>query len=268
MRFLSDTKTPEHRLLIATRTAAEIDRIRASCQIVFAVQRQLEEAIAPGVTTLELDALAESTIRASGAVPAFKGYHGFPASICASLNAEAVHGFPSARPLKAGDILSVDVGVKLDGYFGDGAFTIGVGPLADRPQRLLDATRASLRDGIAQARPGNRLTDISHAIQRRAEGEGFAIVRDFGGHGIGQALHEEPHVPNHGRPGKGVRLKAGMVLAIEPILSMGSAKVDVDEDGWTTRTTDRSPAAHFEHTIALTDDGPEILTLPPQPPCE
>lgn len=244
------------------KTPAEIDRIRTSCRIVFEVQQALEKAIAPGVTSRQLDEMAERIIRGHGAVPAFKGYHGFPASICASPNAEAVHGFPNDKPLAAGDLLSIDVGVLLDGYFGDGAFTIGVGVLEPPEQRLLDSTRASLGDGIAQARPGNRLTDISHAIQRRAEADGFAIVRDFGGHGIGRALHEDPHVPNYGPPGKGPRLQTGMVLAIEPILSLGSPNVEVGEDGWTTTTTDGATAAHCEHTVAITADGPEILTLP------
>lgn len=244
------------------KSPAEIDRIRASCRIVFEVQQALEKALAPGTTSLQLDGLAERIIRDRGAVPAFKGYHGFPASICASPNAEAVHGFPNDKPLETGDLLSIDVGVLLDGYFGDGAFTIGVGPLEPQVQRLLDSTRACLADGIAQARPGNRLTDISHAIQSRAEKDGFAVVRDFGGHGIGRALHEDPHIPNYGPPGKGLRLQEGMVLAIEPILSLGSPHVEVGEDGWTTTTTDGAAAAHCEHTIAITADGPEILTLP------
>jgi methionyl aminopeptidase len=241
----------------------EIDRIRASCRIVFAVQQEIEKAIVPGATSLELDRLAETVIRDHGAIPAFKGYHDFPASICASPNAEAVHGFPNNQPLCDGDILSVDVGVLLDGYFGDGAFTIGIGTVPAPVQRLLQITRACLEDGIDQARPGRRLTDISHAIQTRAENAGLAVVRDFGGHGIGRALHEDPHIPNYGPPGKGLRLQAGLVLAIEPILSLGSPRVKVGEDGWTTTTTDGAAAAHFEHTVAITPDGPEILTLPP-----
>lgn len=243
------------------RNSAEIECIRASCRIVGQVQRLLEAAVVPGVSTAQLDALAESAIRDCGAAPAFKGYHGFPASICASVNDQAVHGFPDDRPLVEGDIVSVDVGVQLEGYFGDGAFTMGVGEIGPERARLLMNTRAALQDGIDAARLGGRLSDISHAVQRRAESSGLSVVRDFGGHGIGKALHEDPHIPNHGRPGKGPRLEAGFVFCIEPILSMGKPEVFVADDGWTTMTSDRSPVAHFEHTVALTEEGPQVLTL-------
>ena len=225
------------------------------------VQAVLESAAAPGVTTGALDKLAEETILDFGGSPAFKGYHGFPASICASPNSEAVHGFPNDTPLVEGDILGVDVGVLLEGYYGDGAFTMGIGEISPDRQRLLDTTRAALFDGIEQARVSNRLTDISHAVESRALSGGLSVVRNFGGHGVGRALHEDPHVPNYGSPGKGPRLKAGYVLAIEPILSLGGPDLETAEDGWTTTTTDGSPVAHFEHTVAITDEGPDILTL-------
>ncbi len=252
--------------MIAKRQPDEIERIRASCQIVFQVQQVIEQAIAPGVATAELDALAEETIRSCGAQPAFKGYHGFPATICASLNHETVHGFPSGRRLRNGDILSVDVGVQLDGYFGDGAFTIGVGAIGPELEHLLETTRTCLDLGVDQARVGNRLSDISHAIQRHVENRNLTIVRKYGGHGIGRQLHEEPHILNYGRPGKGPRLRPGYVFAIEPIVSMGSAELLTADDGWTTTTEDGAATAHFEHTVAITKDGPDILTLPRKTP--
>jgi methionyl aminopeptidase len=248
--------------MIARRTPQEIECIRSSCQIVFLVQKVIEGAIGPGISTLELDALAEETIRAHGAVPAFKGYRGFPASICASINAETVHGIPGATRLREGDAISVDVGVLLDEYYGDGAFTIGLGQIDDEMQHLLDTTRACLDIGIQQARAGNRISDISHAIQTHAEAGGLSVVREFGGHGIGRALHEEPHILNYGPPGKGPRLRPGHVIAIEPILCTGNGKVVLGADQWTATTRDGTPAAHFEHTIAIAEEGPQILTLP------
>ena len=248
--------------MIAVRKPPEIARIRASCQIVWQVQQALQKAVHPGVSTLELDELAESTIRERGAIPAFKGYRGFPATICASINAEAVHGFPGPAPLAAGDLVSVDVGVELDGYFGDGAFTLGVGPISETCQRMLDTTRAALGDAIAAAQPRARLSDISHAVQSRAESGGLSVIQEYGGHGIGRSLHEDPHIPNHGPPGRGVVLKPGYVVAIEPILSMGDPDIELAGNGWTVLTRDRSPVAHFEHTIAITENGPLILTLP------
>ena len=252
--------------MIARRRPDEIERIRASCQIVFEVQQALEQAIAVGISSAELNALAEDIIRTCGARPAFKGYHGFPASICASLNDRTVHCFPDAQPLRRGDILSVDVGVELDGYYGDGAFTIGVDPLRPELEHLLETTRACLDLGVRQARVGNRLTDISHAIQHHAEGQDLAVVRKYGGHGIGRDLHEDPHIPNCGPPGKGPRLRPGYVFAIEPIISMGSPELVTGDDGWTTTTKDGTPTAHFEHTVAITKEGPDILTLPQKTP--
>ena len=248
--------------MIPIRTPAQVDRIRAAGTIVHSVQMALEAAVAPGVSTLDLDDLAETTIRAHGGEPAFKGYHGFPASICASINAEAVHGFPRAEPLREGDIVCVDVGVRLEGWYGDGAFTIGVGAISAEAERLLAATRAALDAGVAATRAGGRLSDISHAVESAAAAAGVHVIRDYGGHGIGRGLHEDPHIPNHGSPGRGPRLKVGHVFAIEPILSLGSPDVNVAEDGWTTVTTDNSLAAHFEHTVAITAEGPSILTLP------
>ena len=249
--------------MIVRRTPREIELIRSSCQIVFLVQRALEEAMGPGISTFELDALAEKTIRAHGAIPAFKGYRGFPASICASINAATVHGIPDTTCLREGDIISVDVGVLLDEYYGDGAFTIGIGQIDDKLQHLLDTTRTCLDLGIQQARANNRVSDISHAVQTHAEAGKLSVIREFGGHGIGRALHEEPHILNYGPPGKGPRLRPGHVLAIEPILCSGKGKVILGADQWTTTTLDGSPAAHFEHTIAITEEGAEILTLPP-----
>jgi len=254
--------SPRGPSLIPTHSAADIDRIRAACHLVYHAQQALRGAIGPGVTTLELDALAEATIRDSGAIPAFKGYGGFPHTICASLNAEAVHGFPRPEPLEDGDILSVDVGVDLGGFFGDAAFTVCVGAASPDTQRLLATTAAALDDAIAAARPGGRLSDISHAVESRARTGGLAVVREYGGHGIGRTLHCEPHIPNYGKPGRGAVLQPGFVLAIEPILSLGSPEIQVADDGWTAATVDGSPVAHFEHTITLTATGAEILTLP------
>ena len=249
--------------MIAVRSPDEIQRIRASCEIVFAVQRALEQAVKVNVSTGELDALAERTIRERGARPAFKGYRDFPSSICTSLNSAAVHGFPSPEVnLVEGDIITIDVGVELDGFYGDGAFTVGVGDISADCRRLLETTRGALDDGIAQARAGGRLGDISHAVQSRVESEGMSVIREFGGHGIGRTLHEDPHIPNHGNPGKGPRLKPGFVFAIEPIVSLGGPELVVGDDGWTTTTRDGTPVAHAEHTVALTAEGPEILTLP------
>ena len=248
--------------MIRRKKTSEIERISASCQIVFAIQQKLEALIAPGISPLELDRNAEAEIRARGAVPAFKGYHGFPHSICASVNASVVHGFPDDTPLAEGDIISIDVGARLDGYYGDGAFTVGVGAISAQAQRLLAGTLACLDLGIAQAQPDGRLSDISNAIQNHADAQGLGIIREYGGHGIGRSLHESPHINNYGPPGKGPRLKPGHVFCIEPILCLGDPQADHLDDGWTTLTRDRSLAAHSEHTIAITEDGPQILTLP------
>lgn len=224
--------------------------------------RLVGESVRAGVTTLELDRIAEEVIRGAGALPAFKGYHGFPATICASINGEVVHGIPSAnRVLVDGDILSVDVGAIVDGYYGDSAMTFPVGEVSDEARRLLDATRRSLEAGIAKARPGMRLYDISNAVQTVAEGAGFSVVREYVGHGIGRSMHEEPQIPNYGPAGKGPTLQEGMVLAIEPMINAGTADVRSLDDGWTVVTVDGAYSAHFEHTVAIGPDGPIILTM-------
>ncbi|HUF48919.1 MAG TPA: type I methionyl aminopeptidase [Vicinamibacterales bacterium] len=249
--------------MIAYRSAREIERLRQANQLVRRVLGALAAEVRPGVTTGDLDALAERMIRAAGAVPAFKGYRGFPATLCASINEEVVHGIPSrSRALVAGDIISLDVGAKLDGYFGDSAVTVAVGEVPPPTAGLLDVTREALDRGIAQARVGGRLSDISHAIQAWVEAHGFSVIREFVGHGIGERLHEDPQIPNYGAPGRGPKLEAGMVLAIEPMVAMGGAQTRVLADGWTAVTRDGSLAAHFEHTIAVTADGPLVLTAP------
>jgi methionyl aminopeptidase len=236
--------------------------MRAANQLVASVLAALEAAVAPGVTTEDLDRLAERLVRAGGAEPAFKGYRGFPATLCASINDEVIHGIPSPqRALKPGDIISLDVGVKLNGYYGDSAVTVPVGAIPERTEKLLRVTRQSLDRAIAQVRVGGRLSDIGHAVQQWVEAHGFSIVREFVGHGIGEALHEEPQIPNYGPAGRGPRLEAGMVLAIEPMVAMGRPETKVLKDRWTAVTRDGSLAAHFEHTVAVTAEGPLVLTV-------
>jgi len=247
--------------MITLKSAHEIDQMRRAGAVVARILQDMAEMVAPGITTWDLDRLAESRIRELGAKPAFKGYHGFPACVCISVNEEVVHGIPSKKKvLKEGDIVGVDFGVSLDGWFGDSARTIPVGKVAPEARKLLEVTQKSLELGIAQAREGNRIFDIGHAIQNYVEGFGYGVVRGFVGHGIGRALHEEPQVPNYGPRGKGLALKAGMVLAIEPMINAGSPEVKVLADGWTAVTKDRSLSAHFEHTVAITPDGPSVLT--------
>jgi methionyl aminopeptidase len=247
--------------VIVCRSASEIDRLRAATQFVSQVLTELEASVAPGVTTAELDRLAERLVRDGGAVPAFTGYRGFPATLCASVNEEVVHGIPSpARALKDGDIVSLDMGVKLNGFFGDSAVTVPVGRIPETVTRLLRVTREALDRAIEQVRAGGRLSNIGHAVQAWVERHGFAIVREFVGHGIGEALHEEPQIPNYGTPGRGPKLAPGMVLAIEPMVAMGRAETRVLSDGWTAVTRDGSLAAHFEHTVVVTADGAEVLT--------
>ena len=223
--------------------------------------RLVGEAIRPGVSTAELDEIAETAIREGGGIPAFKGYHGFPASICASLNEQVVHGIPGPRLVMDGDILSVDVGAVVEGYHGDNAMTFPVGEVSPDSRALMDVTRRSLEAGIAKCRPGMRLYDISHAVQSVVEAEGFSIVREYVGHGIGRDMHEEPQIPNFGPAGKGPMLKEGMVLAVEPMVNAGGAAVRQLDDGWTVVTADGARSAHFEHTIAVMENGPEVLTL-------
>lgn len=224
------------------------------------VLQLMRERIKPGVTTLELDRLAEERCKKWKARPAFKGYGGFPFTICASPNDRVVHGFPNQQPLQEGDILSIDFGLIIDGFYGDSAVTIPVGEVDETTQRLLDVTKESLYSGIAAAQPGGRLSDISHAVQTRVEQDHFSVVREFVGHGIGRQLHEDPQVPNYGPPGRGPLLKPGMTLAIEPMVNIGLPAVKVLEDGWTAVTIDGRRSAHFEHTVAITENGPEILT--------
>jgi methionyl aminopeptidase len=247
--------------VIVCRSAAEIAKLRAANQLVAEVLAELEAAVAPGVTTADLDRLAERMVRDAGAVPAFKGYRGFPATLCASVNQEVVHGIPSAsRKLAEGDVISLDVGVKLNGYYGDSAVTVPVGSQSEAAERLLRVTQESLDRAIAQVQVGGRLSDIGHAVQTWVEMHGFSIVREFVGHGIGEKLHEEPQIPNYGAPGRGPRLEAGMVLAIEPMVAMGRPETKVLADGWTAVTRDGSLAAHFEHTVAVSEGGPLVLS--------
>jgi methionyl aminopeptidase len=246
--------------MVVCRTKEEIEKIRRAGRIVAEVLRDLREMAQPGVTTRELDRYAEAKIRARGGIPTFKGYRGFPASICTSINEEVVHGIPSDRKLCAGDIVGIDCGVTLDGYVADAAITVPVGEVSEEVQRLLRVTEEALYRAIEQARVGNRLYDISYAVQSYAEAHGYSVVRDFCGHGVGRQMHEDPQVPNFGTPGRGLRLRPGLVLAIEPMLNMGTHEVEIADDGWTVRTVDRKLSAHFEHTIAITERGPIILT--------
>src|SRR3990172_7503222 len=241
--------------MIILKSPQEIEKISHACRVVAMTLIYLKDKVDPGVTTQELDRLAEEFMVKQGARPAFKGYRDFPCTICTSINEEVVHGIPSKKHLEEGDIIGIDVGAVVEGYFGDAAITFPVGKIAPNVQRLLEVTEQALYEGISQAYPGNRLSDISHAIQERAEAAGFGVVRDFVGHGIGKNLHEDPQVPNFGLPGQGPRLKEGMVLAIEPMINMGGAPVKVLEDNWTVVTQDGSFSAHFEHTISVTPQG-------------
>jgi len=247
--------------VIVCRSQSELDRMREAGRLVGEVLTELAVNVAPGVSTGDLDALAEKRIRQAGATPAFKGYHGYPAAICASINDEVIHGIPSGRRLlQRGDIISLDVGASLDGYFGDSAITLPVGSVSEQAATLLRVTEEALHKAIEQVRPGGRVSDISAAVQRHVESHGFSVVREFVGHGIGQKMHEEPQVPNYGEPGRGPRLAEGMVLAIEPMVNAGKAAVKVLGDGWTAVTRDGSLSAHFEHTVAVTAGEPWILT--------
>ncbi len=246
--------------MIIKKTPEEVDKIAAAGEILVATLELLEAKVRPGVRTAELDAAAERFIRSRGAVPSFKGYRGFPGSICASPNSMVVHGIPGPYQLGRGDIISLDVGVTLDGWVADAARTFGVGPISPIARKLLDATERSLHAGVAQCVPGNRLGDVSHAIQVEAEAAGLSIVRSLVGHGVGRDMHEDPQVPNFGPPGKGPLLEEGMVLAIEPMTTAGRPAVRVAGDGWAIFSQDSSLAAHFEFTVAITADGPRILT--------
>ena len=242
------------------RSRAEVEKIEAACRIVADTLEYLETKIKPGIATAELDSLAAEYIKTRGAVSAFKGYKGFPAHICTSVNETVVHGIPGKRILKEGDIIAIDAGVKLNGYFGDAAMTFPVGEISEEAKKLLAVTEESLMKGIENARPDKRLCDISSAVQEHVEKNGFSVVREFVGHGIGTRMHEDPQIPNYGVPGTGPRLKSGMVLAIEPMVNAGTYGVEILEDGWTAVTKDRKLSAHFEHAVYISDNGPEILT--------
>jgi methionyl aminopeptidase len=247
--------------MIILKRPEEIEKIKKSNIIVADILSALKEKIRPGVTTLELNRHAEELANKKGAKPAFKGYRGYPFALCTSVNSEVVHGMPSSRVLRSGDIISLDFGAYYQGYYGDAAITVPVGDIEEKARLLLETTEQSLQDGILQARAGDRLGNISAAVQSRVEAAGFSVVRDFVGHGIGKSLHEEPQVPNYGVSGRGVELKSGMVLAIEPMVNAGTYKVRVLSDGWTVVTEDGQLSAHFEHTVAITDEGPVILSL-------
>lgn len=249
--------------MAAVRQQDKIEGVRAAAQVVARALSEMGRAVRPGITTAELDRIAEAVIRDHGARPAFKGYRGFPASICPSVNEEVVHGIPGARALQEGDIVGIDVGAELHGWYGDAARTFAVGAVAEEASRLMRVTEEALERGLLQARAGNRVGDISHAVQTHVEQHGFSVVRDLVGHGIGSEMHEEPAIPNFGSPGKGPRLVAGQVLAIEPMVNAGGRAVVTRPDGWTVATKDGRWSAHFEHTVAVGPDGPEILSVLP-----
>jgi methionyl aminopeptidase len=246
--------------MIVCKSDKELILMREAGRIVAETHRLMKQVIQPGVTTSELDRIADTYIRSQGAVPSFKGYNGFPASICASTNEELVHGFPGPRKLVEGDIISIDIGAQYKGFHGDSAWTYGVGRISDEAQRLLDVTEASLMAGLELVKPDVRLFTVSHGIQKVIEEAGFSVVREYVGHGVGKDLHEEPQIPNYGIPDRGPRLKPGMTLAIEPMVVAGERYVKTLSDNWTVVTVDGSLCAHFEHTIAVTEDGYEILT--------
>jgi methionyl aminopeptidase len=247
--------------VIVCRSQAEIDKLRKVNQLVGRILAELRPLAVPGATTQEIDRVAEERVRAAGAEPAFKGYHGYPATICASVNEQVVHGIPSDRKLVEGDIFSIDMGARLDGYYGDCAVTVAVGAVSPEASKLLRVTEESLFRGIEAVKPGARVSDIGAAVQQHVEAQGFSVVREFVGHGIGTSLHEEPQIANYGPGGRGPRLSEGMVLAIEPMVNAGKPSVKVLADGWTAVTRDSSLSAHFEHTVVVTADGCEVLTL-------
>jgi methionyl aminopeptidase len=247
--------------MIIGKSKKELEKMRAAGRLVGQVLAELRKMVKPGVATLEIDYVAEKMIRDGGALPTFKGYNGFPFSICASVNEQIVHGFPSAYALKEGDIFSIDCGATLEGYVGDTATTVPVGDVAEDKLKLIRVTEECLDRAIQQCRPGNHLGDIGWAVQQHAEANGYSVVRDYVGHGIGRRMHEDPQIPNYGRPGLGPKIKAGYVFAVEPMVNQGTHFTKVLGDGWTVVTMDGKPSAHAEHTIAITEDGPEVLTL-------
>ncbi len=247
--------------MIIYKNHKEIELMRRSNRIVAQILSELRERVKPGVKTIELDEYAEKRTKELGAKPAFKGYRGYPASLCTSVNEEIVHGIPSSRTLKEGDIIGMDFGVVYDGLYGDAAITVPVGEISSEAEMLIETVKVSLKKAIEQVRVGNRISDISFAVQKHVESKGFSVIRSFVGHGIGFSLHEEPQVPNFGSPGHGPRIKPGMVLAIEPMISAGDWDVEILEDNWTAITKDRSLSAHYENTVAATENGPEILSV-------
>ncbi|MEA5096812.1 MULTISPECIES: type I methionyl aminopeptidase [Sedimentibacter] len=247
--------------MIILKTRREIEIMRKAGRLVAQSHELVRKYIKPGVTTKEIDQMVEDFLRSQNAIPTFKGYGGFPYSICASVNEEVVHGFPNSRKLIEGDIVSIDIGATFEGYVGDSAKTFLVGEVDDEKRRLVEATRQSFYEGIKYAKTSYRLSDISHAVQQYAESQGFSVVRDYVGHGVGKDMHESPQIPNFGRPGKGPRLQVGMVLAIEPMINAGTYNVKVLDNNWTVVTTDGKPSAHYEHTVAITDGEPELLTV-------
>ena len=247
--------------MIVCRSQSEIDKLRRVNQLVARILDELRQVVVPGISTADIDELAERRVREAGAEPAFKGYHGYPATVCASVNEQVVHGIPSSRPLENGDIVSIDMGAKLEGFFGDCAVTVPVGAVSPQASELLRVTEEALFRGIDCVRPGARVSDIGAAVQQHVEAQGFSVVREFVGHGIGTSLHEEPQVANYGPAGHGPRLSEWMVLAIEPMVNAGKPAVKVLSDGWTAVTKDKSLSAHFEHTVVVTREGCEILTL-------
>jgi len=246
--------------MIIGKSKKEIDKMRAAGQLVGQVLQELRAMVAPGITTLEVDRAAEKMIRDAGALPTFKGYRGFPFSICASVNEQVVHGFPSSYKLKDGDIFSIDCGATLEGFVGDTATTVPVGRVSADRLKLIRITEECLERAIEQCRPGRHLGDIGWAVQQYAEQHGYGIVRDYVGHGIGRRMHEDPQIPNYGKPGHGPKIKAGYVFAVEPMINLGTHFTKVLADGWTVVTLDGQPSAHVEHTIAITEEGPEVLT--------
>ncbi len=253
-------RIPAQTVMIIVKSPREVEQLRRANIIVAEVLEKLRTVVAPEVTTLEVDQIAEEIILSRGAIPAFKGYRGYPKTLCISINEQVVHGIPDQRKLKEGDIVSLDVGTNLDGYFGDAALTLPVGEIDDNARKLLEVTEKALYIGISMAKVGNRLFDISHAVQQWVESHGFSVVRDFVGHGIGKSLHEEPQIPNYGSPHQGPRLEKGMVFALEPMVNEGTYEVRILADGWTVVTADGKRSAHFEHSIAITDGEADILS--------
>jgi methionyl aminopeptidase len=247
--------------MIPIKTAEEIESLRRSAALLVRTFRAVESAVRPGTTTGELDDIAFRTITEGGGIPAFKGYNGYPATVCVSIDEQVVHGIPGSRVIREGEIVSLDIGVNLNGFFSDAAKSYPAGILSTEKTRLLETTRSALSEGIAKCRSTNRLSDVSHAIQQYAEGRGYSVVRELVGHGIGRAMHEEPQVPNFGPPHRGPRLQPGMVLALEPMINAGTERIRILEDGWTVVSEDGRPSAHFEHTVLITGDQPEVLTL-------